>query len=213
MGSPSRTSSGLSSMSPTTTSSTRRPSAAACGAARPSLLNDKATSAKLRKFALRRNTPGDSRTPKRWRVFRHVASSARFWSAAVPCRFHIVYQCRQSLTSFRRRQRLAFDNRLTPGAHAIHHWFLGVVLPLVIAQREDDVFARPLRLVYRREDSGGRAGLVDHADTHQQRTFDVRRKIHAVEIARTSRTRFCSSPFNHMASAGQPHALPTSMPD
>src|ERR1035441_242572 len=31
---------------------------------------------------------GDSRTPGRWRAFRHAASSARSWSAAVPCRCH-----------------------------------------------------------------------------------------------------------------------------
>src|SRR6266850_4635976 len=30
----------------------------------------------------------DSRTPRRWRVFSHTAPSAKFWSAAVLCRFH-----------------------------------------------------------------------------------------------------------------------------
>jgi len=29
----------------------------------------------------------DSRTPKRWRAFSHATLSARFWSAAVLCRF------------------------------------------------------------------------------------------------------------------------------
>jgi hypothetical protein len=46
-------------------------------------------------------------------------------------------------------QRLAFENRLPPNGHAIHHWFLGVVLALVIAQWEDDEFTRPLRLIHR----------------------------------------------------------------
>jgi len=52
----------------------------------------------------------DSHTPRRWRVLAHATESARFWSAAVLCRFQ--------LTSFRRINNYTrFGRRLLEPGH------------------------------------------------------------------------------------------------
>jgi len=66
----------------------------ACGASsgmENSVLKSLAKSEFFRRVACRswRIAAEDSRTPRRWRILSHATPSARFWSAAVLCRFHL----------------------------------------------------------------------------------------------------------------------------